>query len=126
MLLTFFLLTFFFDAFFAGAFFLLAGFLRETFFLEVAFFATGFLREDVAVLRFLLADFFAGIFYSCRGKKRPGLYIGYGPLEALISGVVSGAPMPPKSGEILEFQLFCLFWATIVLLPVLHYTSPLN
>jgi hypothetical protein len=29
----------------------------------------------LAFFRFLLATFFAGIIDSCRGKKRPGLYM---------------------------------------------------
>ncbi|MGI9234115.1 MAG: hypothetical protein ACR2RD_10835, partial [Woeseiaceae bacterium] len=34
-------------------------------------------------LRFLLAGFFTGIAGSCRGKKRPGLYMALRPMEGL-------------------------------------------
>ncbi|MDH4125812.1 MAG: hypothetical protein OEW64_09970 [Gammaproteobacteria bacterium] len=81
---------FFFDDFFlddacllvdllATAFF--AAFLVATFFLLIFLAATLFL-EVVALLRFLLAVFFAGIRSSCRIEKRAGLYIAGGCMEA--------------------------------------------
>ena len=81
---TFFFVTFFFVAFFrAGAFLRLDAFFFATFFFDVAFRVVAFLRDAAAFLRVLLAAFFAGILYSCRGKKRPGLYIAGDRMEAL-------------------------------------------
>ena len=77
--------------FFAAAFFLLAGaafflvtlrFLAADF-LAAAFLAETFLRDAGAFFRFLLAVFFAGIFYSCRTEKRRGLYIDVASMEPL-------------------------------------------
>jgi hypothetical protein len=83
-LVTFFLVAFFFATFLrAGAFLRLAAFFLATFFLVVAFLLVTFLRDAVVFFRFLLAVFLAGIFDSCRGKKRPGLYIAGGRMEAL-------------------------------------------
>ncbi len=70
------------------AFFLLTAFFFTTFFFVVVFLAATFLREAGVFFRFLLAAFFAGILGSCRGKKRPGLYIACGGMEVLFSGEI--------------------------------------
>ena len=95
----FFFVTFFragaFLARFDVAFFLVTlRFLAADFFAE-DFFAEAFFVERFAVFRFLLAVFFAGILYSCRTEKRPGLYMCWEHVEARIRPVFrrSGAPV---------------------------------
>jgi hypothetical protein len=94
---TFFLADFFTAGFFRATAFLRVDFLAVTFFLltlldfVAAFFLVEglplatFFREALAGLRFLLAVFFAGIFYSYRSEKNAQLYIGCADMEARIS-----------------------------------------
>ena len=80
----------------AGAFFLLAVFRLAAVFLAGVFLATAFLRA-VVCLRFLFAAFFAGISGSCRGKKRPGLYMAGRGMEAIFFTSVFGLSLTAKS-----------------------------
>ncbi|MDX1516915.1 MAG: hypothetical protein R3288_08760 [Woeseiaceae bacterium] len=77
----------------------------------VAFFAGALREARLAVFRFLLAVFFAGIVYSCGTEKRRGLYMAWAAVEARFRPVFHDLP-----GH-------CLFLATIVLWPQFHYTS---
>jgi hypothetical protein len=109
----FFLLTAFF--FFAGEdFFLLTLRFFDADFLGAPFLTATFFLDAGAFFRFLLALFFAGMWYSCRTEKRPGLYMACARREARFSPKICGT------------KPACRFAPTIVLSAHFHYTSAIS
>lgn len=78
------------DDFLAATFFLVTlRLLAAVFFRVEALFLDTFFREAFAALRLLLADFFAGIWISCRSEKNAQLYIAGLLMEARNSRILT-------------------------------------